>query len=99
MRGCRRPREIVFVAVAAVVMVAVVCGCPFGLVLNAQMSLMMGQDMGMQGLEMTCPMLCGVPPSSPSLETHGSIFGPLPVDLTLNPASKVRPIFHPPTST
>ena len=97
MKPCSKPKQVLLVAVAAIAMAAVVCGCPLGLVLNAQMIPMTGQDMGMQGLEMMCPMLCGVPPSSPSLESNGFVMGPLPAHLALNPASKVRPIFHPPT--
>jgi hypothetical protein len=99
MRECHKPREILLVAVAAVAMAAVVCGCPLGLVLNAQMTQMMGHDMGAQGLDGTCPALCGVLPSSPRPESNGSVLGPLPVHPAPNAASNFRPIFHPPTST
>ena len=96
--GSRRgPKEILLVAAAAVAMAAVVCGCPLGLVLDIQMTQMMGHDMGSQGMGATCPMLCGVPPSPPSVQSNGFVLGPPPAHLALNPASKVRPIFHPPT--
>lgn len=81
---------------AAVAIVAIIFGCPLGLVSNVQMAPMMGQDMGVQGLEAMCPMLCGVPASTPNLESNGFVLGPLPVYLTSNPASNIRPIFHPP---
>jgi hypothetical protein len=97
MRRCRPAREVLLVAVAALTMTAVVCGCPLGLVTNAQMAPMMGSDMGTQGVDGMCPMLCGVPPSPPSADVNGFLFGPLPVPLALIPASKVRTIFHPPT--
>ena len=99
MKPCSKLKQVLLVAVATLAIASVVCGCPLGLAWNAQMTQMMGQDMGTQGLEeLMCPMLCGVPPSSPSLESNGFVMGPLPTHLALNPASKVQPIFHPPTS-
>ncbi len=97
MQRSKASRRILMIA-AVMAASAVVLACPLSMMAYAQMIPMMGQDMGMQGSGMMCPMLCGVPPSSPSLDANGSVLGPLPVHLTLNAASKVRPIFHPPTS-
>ena len=97
MRRHRTPKEVLLVAAAAVAIAAVVCGCPLGLVMNAQMGQMMGDDMGSQSFDGMCPMLCGVPSSAPHIESDGFVLGPLPAYLALNPASQARPIFHPPT--
>ncbi len=92
----RKPKEMLVVVAAALAMVAVVCGCPLGLMWSAPMTAMMGGNMGGQGMAGMCPMLCGVRPSSPSFESNGFVLGPLPVDPAPNPASKIRPVFHPP---
>ncbi len=83
-------------AAAALAMVAVVCGCPLGLMWSAPMAAMMGGNMGGQGMAGMCPMLCGVRPSSPSFESNGFVLGPLPVDPAPNPASQIQSVFHPP---
>lgn len=78
-------------------MVAAMCICPFGLMANAQMATMMDHDMGAQTTDGMCPMLCGAPPYAAGVEPNGFVLGLRPVYPVLNPASAVRPIFHPPT--
>jgi len=89
--------KLLLVTAAAVATVAMVFGCPLALVPNAQMAPMMGQDMSLQNVDGMCPMLCGVSVTPPILESNGNVLGPFPVSQILNPASNVRPIFHPPT--
>ncbi len=84
------------VAVVAITIPVVVCGCPLGLLCNVQMSTMMGKDMGTMGLGGMCPLLCGVPPSGPSVESTGFVLGPPVVLFAFDPALKIRPVFHPP---
>ena len=84
-------------AAAALVLAAVVFACPLTMMAHAQMTQMMGQDMTTQGTQGMCPMLCGLPQDSAGSESRSFGFGPLPVYLDLNPASTIRPIFHPPT--
>jgi len=96
----RRPsetRSILFATAAAVVLAAVFCACPLGMMAHAQMATMMGQDMATQTLDGMCPLLCGVAPSLVILGSDDSVIGAVPVPLDLNPASAIRPIFHPPT--
>lgn len=96
MRDSSKLRWVLLAAVV-VSMAAVVCACPFGLMTNAQMTAMMGHDMGAQTTEGMCPMLCGVLPYSVGVEPNGLVLGLLSVNPTLNLATAIRPIFHPPT--
>jgi len=84
---------------AVITATAVLLACPLSMVAHAQMSQMMSQDMPTQGMQGMCPMLCGVPPYSAGFESSDFGLGPLPVYLDLNPASTIRPIFHPPNLT
>ena len=97
MQQTNQPTKVLLMTAAVAAMVAIVFGCPMALVSNVQMAPMMGQDMGFQSLQGMCPMLCGVPSSPPRLESNGFVLGPFPVSLILNPASNIRPVFHPPT--
>jgi hypothetical protein len=97
MRQFSKPKAVLLVAAVVVTMTAVVCICPFGLMANAQMTTMMGHDMGAQTTDGMCPMLCGAPPYAAGVEPNGFVLGLLPVYPVLNPAFAVRPIFHPPT--
>ena len=93
MRYSNKPKKPLLVA-AAVALAAVVLACPPCMMAHSQMG---GQTMGAQGLEGMCPLFCGISSYSVRFESNGSVLGPLPAHLALNPASKVRPIFHPPT--
>lgn len=97
MRQFSKPKAVLLVAAVVVTMVAAVCACPFGLMANAQMATMMDNDMGAQTTDGMCPMLCGAPPYTIGVEPNGFVLGLRPVYPVLNPASAVRPIFHPPT--
>lgn len=97
MRQFSKPKAVLLVAAVVVTMVAAVCVCPFGLMANAQMATMMDNDMGAQTTDGMCPMLCGALPYTIGVESNGFVLGLRPVYPVLNPASAVRPIFHPPT--
>ena len=97
MRQFSKPKATLLVVAVVVTMAAVVCACPFGLMTSAQMTTMMGHDMDAQPTDGMCPMLCGVPPSSAHVEPNSFVLELLPIYPLLNPASAVRPIFHPPT--
>ena len=97
MQRSNTPKPMLLVAAAAVAIVALLLACPFSMMMHAQMTSMRGQEMPAQGMEGMCPLLCGVPPYSVGFQSQGSVIGPLPVHLTGNPASTIRPIFHPPT--
>ncbi|MGB4780585.1 MAG: hypothetical protein WBH61_00895 [Candidatus Methylomirabilis sp.] len=97
MRRFSKPKAVLLVAAVVVTMVAAVCACPFGLMANAQMTTMMDHDMGAQTTDGMCPMLCGAPPYAIGVKPNGFVLGLRTVYLVLNPASVVRPIFHPPT--
>lgn len=97
MRRFSKPKTVLVVAAVAVAMVATVCACPFGLMADAEMAAMMDHDMSAQTTDGMCPMLCGAPPYAVSIESNGFVLGLRSVYPILNPASIVRPIFHPPT--
>lgn len=97
MRRFSKPKAVLLVTAVVVTMVAAVCVCPFGLMANAQMATMMDHDMAAQTTDGMCPMLCGAPPYAVGVEPNGFVLGLRPVYPVLNPASTVRPIFHPPT--
>ena len=96
MRDPNNPKASLLVAVAAVALAAVVFACPLSMVAHAQMSEMMGQDMPTQSLEGMCPLSCGVPQDPAGVGSNGFALRPLPVHRAFNPASTIRPIFHPP---
>ena len=78
---------------------AVVLACPLSMVAHAQMSQMMSQDMPTLSLEGMCPLSCGVPQDPVGVASSEFALRPLAVHLTFNPASTIRPIFHPPNLT
>lgn len=96
MRRPNESRSILFTTAAAVVLAAIFCACPLGMMAHAQMATMMGQDMPTQSLDGMCPLLCGVAPSLVILGSDDSVIGAVPVPFDLNLASAIRPIFHPP---
>jgi hypothetical protein len=84
---------------AVITATAVLLACPLSMVAHAQMSQMMSQDMPTLGLEGMCPLSCGVPTDPVGGASNGFALRPLAVHLTFNPASTIRPIFHPPNLT
>jgi len=99
MRDANNPKASLLVAVAAVALATVVLACPLSMMAHAQMTQMMGQDMPTLSLEGMCPLSCGVPPDPAGVATNGFALRLLQVHLTFNPASTIRPIFHPPNLT
>ena len=98
MRLWKASRKILMMT-AVIAASAVVVACPLIMVAHAQMTQMMCQDMPTQSLEGMCPLPCGVPTDPVGGASNGFVLRPLGVHLAFNPASTIRPIFHPPNLT
>ncbi len=84
------------VATVVVALAAILFACPLSMTVRAQMTTMTDQDMGVQSASGLCHLSCGVPLQPAGLESSRFVPGPFPAQLAPDPASTIRPLFHPP---